>query len=103
MTSPELVSTRTVVPSTRTVVPWSPPNSICYTTVSPFLMSISSDVRLPLPLACSTAVLMASSSGILADWSVRTSSAEALSSLRLTTLLPSWAMVRLNCRPSGLV
>ena len=32
-TSPKLASTRTFVPSMRTVVPWSPPNSICHTTV----------------------------------------------------------------------
>ena len=29
-TSPKLASTRTPVPSMRTVVPWSPPNSICH-------------------------------------------------------------------------
>jgi hypothetical protein len=56
MTSPELASTRTVVPSTSTVAPWAPPNSICHITVAPFLMSISSDVRLPLPLACSVSL-----------------------------------------------
>ena len=43
-------------------------------TVRPQHMSISSAVRLPLPPACSKAVLMASSKGTLADHSFWTSS-----------------------------
>jgi hypothetical protein len=52
-------------------------------------MSISSAVRLSLPLACSTAMSMASSRGTLADRSFWTSSLGVLASLMLMTLLAS--------------
>ena len=51
-------------------------NSICHITMSPLHMSVSSAVRLPLPGACSAAVLMASPRPTWADRSLRISSAE---------------------------
>ena len=57
-----------------------PPNLICHTTVSPLARSISSDVRLLLPIACSAAVLMASARPSWADGSLQDVVAGVLSS-----------------------
>ena len=80
-----------------------PPNLICHTTVSPLARSISSNVRLLLPIACSAAVLMASARPSWADGSLRTLSPEACRQNHKPCVLNTSGQVSCNARHAQVV